>query len=135
MNSCLAAIDHPLAVRLADRAEADDSLPAPTSPLEHHHAAVAEALFQRPELDFLAADCTAERRARFIALVRDFVLCTDVGASVPSTVAEFHKSIRSNQWTKDEAVDPQVLMRLVLRVADASHAARPLPVSSKWFEG
>ena len=72
MNGYLVATQHPSATKLEK----------PNAVLENHHADVAIALLQRPECDFVAG-LTQEERTRFVALIRENVLNTDVTTTMP----------------------------------------------------
>lgn len=136
MNNFLIATKHYLAT---SRGEGD----APKAVLETHHANTAIALLGRPELDFL---CTSppEERTRFVELVRDHVLNTDVTTTMPKakefgavwgrraslTVTDFNASIAE----KKSPLASQVAC-LVIKAADISNPARPLHVYNKWIDG
>ena len=83
MNGYLKGADHAIAQRLGDDK---------TAILEHHHAAIALALLERPELDFLHK-FSAEKRAEFMRLVKDNVLNTDVTTTM-TRAKEFNKGGR-----------------------------------------
>ena len=116
MNSLLVATSHPLAAESA------------TSVLERHHAAVGLALLERPQLDFLC-NLPAAERTRFVELVRDAVLATDVTSTVPLS-----KDFRTLLEAGGTPTSAQV-MTMVIKAADISNPTRSLAVYQQWIEG
>jgi cAMP-specific phosphodiesterase 4 len=82
MNPYLIATRHPIAMQLGE---------APKAVLEHHHAAMALLLLERPELNFL--DRMADnQRGHFLELIRENVLSTDVTTTMAAAKALQAKS-------------------------------------------
>lgn len=141
MNTYMVATKHPLATRLGE---------TPKAVLEQHHAEVALALLDRPELDFLS-DLPAERRQTFVDLIKENVLNTDVTTTMgaakqfserrPSiTVVQFEKDARNSQSGDGEnggkkGPTPSQIMCLIIKAADISNPARPLSVYERWIDG
>jgi len=137
MNTYLVATKHPIAAALGE---------APKAVLETHHAAVAIALLERPELDFLS-NLEAAERLRFIGLVRENVLNTDVTTTMtaakefserrPSfSVTQFEQEARNSKTDKDaKSPDAKQVMCLIIKAADISNPARPLAVYNRWIDG
>jgi len=116
MNSLLVAIDHPLAAG------------GPTGVLERHHAAVAVALLERPELNFLPT-LSAAARAAFVQRVREVILATDVATTMPR-VKELSETTQSGG-----TLDGGFLLNMLIKAADISNPTRALPIYSRWIDG
>ena len=116
MNSYLVATSHPLAAE------------TPQSVLERHHTEVALALLDREPLDFLSA-LPADKRSRFITLVRDAVLATDVTTTMPAMKA-FTATV-----SEGKAPETGALMAMLIKAADISNPARSLKVYQRWIDG
>jgi len=116
MNGYLVATEHALA--------ADDK----TAVLERHHAAMALALLDRPDLDFL---CTLapDDRTRFVGLIRDIILATDVTTTVPRT-KEFGALVGEGGTPSTYQV-----VEMIIKAADISNPTRPLAVYERWVTG
>jgi len=112
MNPFLGALKSPLAAE------------APF--LERHHAELALALLDRPQLNFL--DGLAER-SRLLGLVKDIVLATDVTTTMPLA-----KEISAIVEAGDTPA-PEQVMRLVVKAADISNPCRSLAVYERWIDG
>ena len=140
-NPYMVNTKHPLAVRLGE---------APKAVLETHHAEMAIALLDRPELDFIAG-LGAEARARYCALIRENVLHTDVTTTMGAAKAfaerrpsvatmQFEEEARKSAQQGDAAANKgqiraEQVMCLIIKAADISNPARPLNVYSRWIEG
>ena len=140
MSPYLIATKHPVATILGE---------TPKAVLEHHHAAMAIKLLERPELDFLV-DVGAGEKKRFIDQIRENVLNTDVTTtmlaakkfqetgttSVPCTerllLADF-KQVTADDSTAGPTAEQ--VMCLIIKAADISNPARPLHVYERWIEG
>jgi len=116
MNGLLIATKHPLA--------ASDT----QAVLERHHAEVALALLDRPQLNFLS-HLSKDHRERVIGLVRDVVLATDVTTTMP--LAKQVTALVSG----NEQPMPEQVMRLIVKAADISNPARSLHVYERWIDG
>ena len=116
MNGFLVATEHPLAAASAQ------------SVLERHHAEMALALLERPELDFLDA-LSAEDRTRFVGLIEQVVLETDVTTTVP-TMKAFAQTVADGVTP-----DAKSLMSMLVKAADISNPARPLATYERWIDG
>ena len=116
MNGFLIATEHALAAGTQ------------TAILETHHAQMALALLERPELDFLSA-LPPEDRSQFVASVREVVMATDVTTTIPRA-KEFESLLANGQEPSQEQV-----IKLLIKAADISNPTRPFPVYEKWVGG
>jgi len=137
MNTYLIATQNPIAVKRGE---------APKAVLEHHHAEMALALLERPELNFLEplpeGDFTT-----FTELIRENVLNTDVTTTMgaakqfserrPSlSVIQFEDAARNSKTgTEHQAPTASQVMCLIIKAADISNPARPLNVYGRWIDG
>jgi len=140
MNPYLVNVKHPIATKLGD---------APKAVLEHHHAAMALALLERPELNFLSA-LSSEKQQSFAASIKKHVLDTDVTTTMgaakdlkalaehrrPSATTEkFTEDVRNSVKDGFGGPSPDQVMCVIIKAADISNPARPLGVYSKWIDG
>jgi hypothetical protein len=154
MNPFLVATEHTLATSRAEWGHPSGAPPAAV--LETHHCNMAIALLERPELNFLE-NFAPDERTRFIALLRENVLNTDVTTTMPKakefgnhwhrkresiTVQHFNAQVeRASKAEADgEAVqnlmpDAAAVMCLIIKAADISNPARSLHVYETWIEG
>ena len=109
MNSYLIATEHPLA------AESQAAV------LERHHAEMALALLDRPELDFLCKLNPADRK-RFVECIWEMVIATDVTTTMPKA-KEFTAKVAAG-----ETPTPQEVMTMIIKSADISNPSRSLNV-------
>jgi len=146
MNPYLIATKHPIALALGE---------TPKSVLENHHAKVALALLDRPELDFL---CTmpSDDRVRFIDLMREHVLSTDVTTTMGAAKKFGEKAAPRASYEQFEAFElkartsscdlmdggkrawmPAVgeVMCLIIKAADISNPAKHRAVYEQWIGG
>lgn len=116
MNGLLVATQHPLA---AD---------SPAAVLERHHASLATRLLEVPRLDFLS-DLDPAERQRFVELVREVILATDVTTTMPKA-----KEFRALVEAGGEPPTAMVLA-MVIKAADISNPTRSLRVYEQWIDG
>jgi len=146
MNTYLIATKHPISLL--------QGTDAPKAVLENHHAAMALALLERPELDFLC-NLEPEERKRFKEFIHENVINTDVTTTMgaakqfggqssnarrPSTtVVDFERAVRQSKSTEkaEESTGPSVaqVMCLIIKAADISNPARRLSVYERWIDG
>ena len=116
MNGFFVATEHPLA------AESSAAV------LERHHAALALALIGRPQLDFLS-DLDGGERDRFVGLIKEVVLATDVTTTMPKA-KEFKALVEGGG-----SPSAMQVVALLIKAADISNPARRLPVYGHWIDG
>jgi hypothetical protein len=154
MNPFLVATEHPLATTRPEWGQLGGAPPAAV--LETHHFQMAEALLERPELNFLD-QFEPEERARFVALLRENVLNTDVTTTMPKatefgnhwhrrresvTVSHFNAQVErasqaqeAGEEAADMMPDSAFVMCLIIKAADISNPARSLRTYERWIEG
>ena len=147
MNTYLIATKHPIA-----QLQGTDT---PKAVLENHHAAMALALLERPELDFLC-QFEPQDRKRFTDFIHENVINTDVTTTMgaaksfggqsannrrPSTtVLDFERAVRQSKSMDeepDQGAGPSVaqVMCLIIKAADISNPARRLSVYERCASG
>jgi len=133
MNPYLVATNHPIATALGD---------SPRSVLEKHHAAVALALLDRPELDFLC-DAGDDLRTQYLDFIRMVVLNTDAASTI-AVAKRFSDRVEAFNLAQSSAPSearslykplPSHLMCLIIKAADISNPARKLNLYEKWIDG
>lgn len=121
MNPYLLATKHGLAATAQGAARQQQAV------LEHHHLAIATALLNRPELQFLPL--SPAERTRFTSLVEEAVLATDV-----TTTGARTKELTA-LVANGESPTTEQLTAMIIKAADISNPTRPLPVYQLWIKG
>ena len=137
MNSFMLASKHPVSTAATSQGDGwfgSFSAGSTKAILETHHAGMAIALLQRPELDF-TQPLAAGDRERFVALLRENVLNTYDGTT-PAKAAEFSALLLNGDGTASESMPSAAqVMCMVIKAADISNPVRPLKVYEKWIDG
>jgi hypothetical protein len=118
-NAFMIAINDPVAVRYNDQAV-----------LENHHLASTYSLFEKAELNLLAA-LPADDVKRLRSLMVKIILGTDMSKHMQH-LSEYESRLAKRPFDLAHVADRAEVIALIVHAADISGLARPFEIASKW---
>ncbi|XP_043227673.1 high affinity cGMP-specific 3',5'-cyclic phosphodiesterase 9A-like, partial [Amphibalanus amphitrite] len=100
------------------------------SPLENHHCSVAFTILQEPAANILARLSPAEQRRAREGIIR-CILATDM-ARHNEIIGQFREIV--DEFDFSEPIHVNLLSMILIKIADISNEARPVPVADPWID-